>query len=273
MKRRQSLVLVVLTAAAVLVAAGGARAENSTAANANFVLFGQVKSDVIGPTASNQYQWYKLRLVPGRSYSAYAWAPDADPSETTVSLDFTWWLDNGTTAAGGVGTSEAEPIPNVTDHNGDVEYIRPTTTDCAVTSGCTFRLRLAAASAAAGFTVNVLVVETTLFSPWWQVGNGYDSAPQIRNNTTSTLSVTYTAYNAAGTVVCTKSANIAGNGTLIFGLGSSVAAGGCGIASGYGSAQISFLGPPGAFTANSTTLGSASGLSFDAPFTPRTLLP
>jgi RNA polymerase sigma factor (sigma-70 family) len=208
LKRRQSLTLVLVTAAAVLVAAGVARAENSTAANANFVFFGQVKSDFIGPTASNQYQWYKVRLVPGRSYAAYAWAPDADPSETTVSLDFTWWLDNGTTAAGGVGTSEAEPIPTVTGHNGDLEYIRPTTADCAVASGCTFRLRLAAASAASGFTVNVLVVETTLFSPWWQVGNGYDSAPQIRNNTTSTLSVTYTAYNGAGTVVCTKTASI-----------------------------------------------------------------
>ncbi len=44
---------------------------------------------------------------------------------------------------------------------------------------------------------------------------------------------------------------------------------GYGITSGSGPAQISHDGMPGAVSANITTTSPTTGLSFDAPFTPR----
>lgn len=112
------------------------------------------------------------------------------------------------------------------------------------------------------------VVETTVFSPWYQVATagGYDAAPQVRNTTQEPISVVFRARDAVGAgLPCTPAPTlIAPHGTLTFTISSR-----CSTASAFGGAEISHDGPPGGIVANLTTFSAASGLSFDAAFSPR----
>jgi hypothetical protein len=140
---------------------------------------------------------------------------------------------------------------------GDGDSYRPTA------SG-DYYLRVANISVATA-SFNVMVIETTLFSPWWYglPSAGYDSWVQIRNNTAETLSVTLRIYYNTGSIAATSVQNVPANGVVLVQVGSLVAAGGA------GSLSLTFAGPPGSVTANTTTLSGSTGLSFDAPFTPR----
>ena len=118
---------------------------------------------------------------------------------------------------------------------------------------------------ATGYTVHVLVIETTLFSPWWFTGGTNQAYVEVRNNMTGSTTARLTLYRANGTVCGTSDIVVAGNGNAaveVNGIGS------CGIAL-SGSAQIAFAGTPGGMTANITTINVPNGTSFDAPFTPR----
>ena len=240
-------------------------ADNTTAANADFVMLGEIRASTLSNTVP--VRWFKVRLVAGRSYSASAWAPTTDPSETPVSLGIAWFLNDGTTAAAGTNDAQVEPIPDTTDHNGDAESIIPTLLQCADVTGCTFRVSVTATGATSTFALNLMIVETTMVSPYWQVTTGYDAAPQIRNNTSSTITVQFTAYHFGGNVACSNPIPIPANGMVTFGIKGGTP--GCNIANGFGSAQIAHHGPPGSVAANITTFSGAAGLSFDAPFYPR----
>ena len=260
--------------AALAVAPGAALAENTTCVNANFLMAGQVKLDAITDTTG---QWYKFRMAPGRSYSLMVWAPSTDQSENTVNLFLSPFLkdDCVTPAVGALDTSEAEGSPRAGSYIGYNEQFMPDPLDCLLADGCDYRV-LASGSGltpATGISIQVLLVETTLYIPYWQVvtAAGYDAAPQIRNgNGGDTARVLFTAENAAGTTLCTvdmgvfAGVEIPANGMTSFGL-----AGTCGITSGFGAARIAHLLPPGYLSANITTFSANSGLSFDAPAYPR----
>jgi hypothetical protein len=103
-----------------------------------------------------------------------------------------------------------------------------------------------------------------LSSPWFFRDVNYDGIMEIRNHSNSPQQVRTTVYNHAGAVICSLTDTIVKNGGNVFGVGAA-----CGLANAFGTVQISHSGAPGAITANITTLSANTGLSFDAPFTPR----
>jgi hypothetical protein len=234
-------------------------ADNTTAANAEFLFLGEVAEDFIGASGGGSDQsWWKVHLVARRSYSFSAWAPDTDASEASVSLDLDMFADDGTTTPAGVSHTDVEPrIDIIAAHAGDQLTFIPNATG-------TYRLRVRNLTAAA-YNVHVLGIETTLFSPWYFVDttSGYEGFVEIRNSTSQTLAVTVTAYNASGGIVGTTTVNLAANGNTVVTMGATFGA------RGRGSVQIAHRGTAGAVAANITTLSATTGLSFDAPFTPR----
>ncbi len=127
----------------------------------------------------------------------------------------------------------------------------------------TFYFRLAAAGAG---TMHIVIFETTLFSPWYFVNasSGYEAFVEIQNATDLSVNVTVTAYTAAGTSAGSTSVAIPARGNTALAIGSAF-----GITAGNGSVQIANNAPPGGVVANVTTLSGTTGLSFDAPASPR----
>jgi hypothetical protein len=225
-------------------------ADNTTAANARELFLGQAQFQFYGTTVS---RWYKAHLVAGRSYQLVVWAPYTDPSQATVSLDSAFFLDDGVTFANTVHTVDVEPRMEASNNN-DAERIIPALT-------ATHRFSVTNASAG-GYQVNVMLVETTLFSPWYFAASGYDGYVTIRNNMSQSVTAIVTAYAANGTVVGSTSVVIPGNGNTFVTVSSLGA-------TASGSAQIAHNGSLNGISANLTTLSATTGLSFDAAFTAR----
>ena len=109
-----------------------------------------------------------------------------------------------------------------------------------------------------------MIVETTLFSPWWFSGGTNQAFVEVKNNMLGPTNALVTLYRSDGTVCGTADVPLAGNGNAAIVVGS---IGTC--AGGSGSAQIAFAGTPGGLIANITTIDGPNGTSFDSPFAPR----
>ena len=240
---------------AVLAIPRLAAADNTAAANAEFLFLGEVAEDSIGSSGDC---WWKLNLEGNRSYSFSVWAPSQDPSESDVSLSIAIFDDDGVTPALGTTTTDKEPLIVTPGHTGDQVAIIPNSTG-------TYRLRVTNAIANV-YSIHVLGIETTLFSPWYfvDISAGYDGFVEFRNNTSSPLSLTVTAFNSSGSTAGTMTFSLAGNGNRYVQIGAAF-----GLSSDFGSVQLAHNGTPGAVVANITTLSATTGLSFDAPFAPR----
>jgi hypothetical protein len=234
-----------------------ALAVNNTAANAQELFLGQAFWQ--GIPAATGY-WYKANLTAGRSYCVYTWSPWADPSVSALSLDMAVYRNDGVTLASDVYSTDIEPRVENTGpggNNGEQRRIIPSVND-------SYRIRVIN-NAALAHSVYVMVVETTLFAPWFFVspGAGYDGYIEMRNNTINTLTAVVTAFDPAGGVFGSATIDLPANGNAV------ITATSLGVISSYGSVQIAHNGGPGAICANITTLSSITGLSFDSPFTPR----
>ena len=64
----------------------------------------------------------------------------------------------------------------------------------------------------APYTMHVLIIETTLFSPWWFTGGTNQAFVEVRNNMNDTTDAKLTAYGATGAVCGTTTLSIPGNG-------------------------------------------------------------
>ena len=255
MKRFISTIAVSLILVMGMVAP--ALAVPNIAANAQELFLGQAFWQ--GIPAATGY-WYKANLTAGRSYCVYAWEPYADPSVSAPSVDMAVYRSDGVTPASDVYSTDIEPKVENTGpggNNGEQRRIIPSVND-------SYRIRVGN-NAAAVHTVYVMVVETTLFAPWFFVSpdSGYDGYIEMRNNTSNTLTAVVTAFDPAGGVFGSISINLPANGNAV------ITATSLGVISSYGSVQIAHNGGPGAICANITTLSSITGLSFDSPFTPR----
>ena len=239
---------------AILGTAAPASADNTTCANAQFVNMGQTIDDLLTPAIDDR--WYQVHLRAGHSYAFMAWAPFTDPSVESASIDMAATLNDCVTAqpfTGSFGDLDT------TIHNGDGNTLIPSATG-------DYRIHVFAVGATTNsHTVVMQVVETTLYSPYWQVaaGAGYDAAPQLANADESSSAATLTLFNSVGIQVCQTTRNINGNGMATFSIASE-----CGVINGFGSARIAHNGPPGTLVGNITTFSANSGLSFDAPFFP-----
>jgi len=206
--------------------------------------------------ATGSQLYLRYTLTANRSYYAVCWSPFGTDQVSDCNVE---WR-NSVDASVGVPT-EVEPFNTVFSVvAGDAESLLP------VASG-SFYVRVNNGSPA-DTTINIMVVENTLFTPWWFVSPaaGYDSYVAMRNNTEQAITATVRVYDLSGALVGTAARAIAANGTALVPLSTVVA----GV--GSGSASITFIGPPGSIAANVTTLAGTTGLSFGALFIPRSNL-
>jgi len=257
MKVRRALPTLIATCATICILMPSvAHAANTTCANADF-LFINERAQYGIDASSNLY--FKANVVAGRSYAVMAWGPFQDAGEGGVSLGVDLFSDNTCTGtAGGMNATDYEPfLFGIIGHSADHDNIIPT-----ATGPIYIRVNNSIASA---YTIHVVIVETTIFSPWWFTGGTNQAYVEVRNNMNSPTTVELTAYQANGAVCGTSSTVISGNGNaaiLINSLGTCAAAL-------SGSAQIAFPGTPGGVVANITTINVPQGTSFDSPFSPR----
>lgn len=242
-------------------ACDAARADNTTFATRAYSALGSGNLSVSGPANSSASRYWTYNLTAGRSYIAFGylfWGPDARGGNCDVS-----WLDNTGTPLGAPGGDQE---PNDFGSDGD-SLVVPNSP--AGSFEYTVQL-FAAGSVAQSATCVLRVVETTLFSPWFfrDAGAGYDGFAEIKNTTTSAVTVIVNAYRPNGTISGSSSVAIPPNGVTLVTASSLGAA-----ASGFGSMSIAHTGKIGAITANMTSLSATTGLSFDAPFTTRQLIP
>jgi hypothetical protein len=231
------------------LAASPARAENATIATALDAVIGEERSDFLDADGTvNSLGHFKYTLAAQRSYRIFCWQPNVEGGGACEAFI----LDS-------VGTfvstdSQTEPV---IAGNGlrKSAYFRP------ATSGTYYGLIDNDGPAA---TTQMVLIETTLFSPWYFVSpsSGYDGFIEIRNNTTASQTVTVYVYRDTGTLAGSTSVTIAANGNTLV-AASTLNPGGS------GSVGISHTAMPGGISANITTLSATTGLSFDSPFTPR----
>jgi hypothetical protein len=234
-------------ALALSLSALPARAANDTRATALFGVLGGEKQQTLGAAVNG---FFAYSLVSGRSYVAFCWQPGVEAGGScSVEIQ-----DN----TGAVVSTAANGEPNTMagGHTGDADALIPSA------SG-TFYVRVTNNLGGATDT-RMIMVETTLFSPWYFVSatNGYNGFIEIRNNTSSSITPVVTVYRDNGTVAGTNSPVIAANGTALVQANALNP-------DGFGSVQIAYRGMPGAIAGNITTLSATTGLSFDSPFSPR----
>lgn len=258
---RRTTIKAAAFAAILGCAVGAAHAANDTFANRAYSALGVTNTAVSAPAATNVSRYWTYNLTQGRSYHAYGylyWGPDSRGGGCSVS-----WLDStGATVSPAGGDEEPDDfgadgdslvLPNAPA--GPFEYTV---------------LAIAGGSATQTATCIVRVVETTLFSPWYfrDTGSGYDGFAELKNTTTSPVTVVVNAFLPNGAIAGSTSVAVPANGVAL------VTTASLGVpASGFGSMSIAHTGKLGAIVANITTISGTTGVSFDAPFTTRELIP
>jgi hypothetical protein len=255
MTRLNDYVTIVLMAV-LLVLPRLAAAENTTPATAYIGVLGQLRSEALSEVGvAGDVGYYRYTLTANRSYYAVCWHPFVEGNSGTAQPCFLQWHDANDVDLPHTGFF-IEPFsigfyaqgksfsPTV---NGEY-YVRIRNGNAAVTP------------------TDLVVIETTLFSPWYFLApaSGYETYIEVRNNTRETFDVTIRAYAPSGILVRTLVVSIPGNGNTAIRVNADM-----GVPNGSGSLSISYDAPPGAISANGTTLSAMTGLSFDAPFTPR----
>ena len=247
--------MVGVCAVAAILAPSRAEAQNLSCANADYMFLGERATYF---HQNNTSLYFKTRVTAGRSYTVIAWAPFQSANEGGANLAVSLWSDQTCLSeALGVDVTDFEPrVDQIPSHAGEQDSIIPTV-DGTLYVQVSNTLGVA-------YTTHLLIIETTLFSPWWFTGGTNQAFLEIRNNMTDSTTAHVTLYLPNGSVCGTTAVPIAGNGNAAISVG---AIGTCGAAS--GSAQIAFAGTPGGMTANTTTIDGVNGTSFDSPFTPR----
>ena len=181
-------------------------------------------------------------MVAGRSYAVIAWGPFTDVSQGGVGLTVDLYSACPSTPYPGVDSSDYEPLVwQIPGHQGDHDSIIPATTGV---------LYVAIGNAiASAYTTHVLVIETTLFSPWWFTSGNNQAFVELRNNMNSATTAQLTFYRSDGAVCASIAVDLPANGNAALSIG---ALGTC--AGGSGSSQIAFPGTPGGIIANTTTI-------------------
>lgn len=237
------------------VAPATAHAQLPGCSVADYVMLGErVRYDV----AANGAVFLKTRVVAGRSYHVMAWGPFGGGTNGEDDIDISIGLFTDatcTTPATVVSTTAFEPAPNVPGHIGAQASLIPAATG---------PLYIQVHNNNTEAPLQAMIVETTLFSPWWFTGGTNQAFIEVTNNMDTATSAEVTVRKADGTTCGTTTVPLAAGGNAAV---SVKALGTCANAS--GSSQISFNGTPGGLTANTTTIDGIQGTSFDSPFVPR----
>ena len=175
MKGRRVLVTFIAACATVCIMTPSVAQAAATCANANMLALGERAQEFVAASGSG---FYKVAVVAGRSYAIMAWAPYQDAGVSAVSLDTAFYTDSACTVlAATVDQTDREPSLSAGNHNGDAVSIIPTFTG-------TLYVR-AINNVATAYYVNTVVMETSLFSPWWFTGGTNQAYVELRNNMTN----------------------------------------------------------------------------------------
>jgi hypothetical protein len=251
-----------------------ASAQNNTPATAAPYKPGQGWIRVDVGAAPNNQRWYAYQAFLGRSYCVEGVAEEAPTlvydGETAV------FRSDGATLLGKNHDAATEPAAGVVNpgrvcyisDQDDLHYARVGNLGL-VTTPKSYRWR---------------IEDTTLFSPWFFSGSGFEAFVLIRNTTASSVKVTVRLRDTAGAVVGTpQTATVAPNASFNLQV-SAPSPTGFGLASASGTVEIAYgspvafgttsnpqwaAGAPGSIVATVTSLNFAQGVSFDAPATPR----
>ena len=109
------------------------------------------------------------------------------------------------------------------------------------------------------------VVETTLFCPWFFIAGDYNAFSFLRNTADTPRTIRVIWRGLTGAVGATLNFLVPANGTLILNAKDFLDPG----VFSNGSIEIAHAGSPDQIVGSTTTLSGTTGLSFDAPFTPR----
>jgi hypothetical protein len=252
-----------------------ASAQNNTPLTAATYVVGQgwINVNVAGPP--DNLRWYHYGVVGGHSYCAEQVA-DKTPTTTQDGYVEVRRQDRTTVIGAGddVAGASVEPgFDNEFKTPGRVCYLAPATENnyVQVTNCC------GAVPAVTANTYQFRVVDTTLYSPWFFSGSGYEAFILLRNTTTSELRATVTLRSTAGVALGTLTA-IVNPGSSYNLLVSAPPPGGFGLASASGTVEVAFqgsglssifAGAAGSLLGSVTSLSFAQGVSFDAPMAPR----
>jgi hypothetical protein len=252
--RRFRVMFLAAVAAVGVFAPSVARAANTSCANADFLFPGERAAYTIASTGS---LFFKARVTGNRSYAVLAWAPLQDVGEGGVDLTVSLYSDNTCSGpAAGIDATDYEPlVSGIPGHASDHDSLIPPADGAIYIQ--------VANNIGAPYVIHVLIIETTIFSPWWFAGGTNQAFVEVRNNMNDATDARLIFYGSTGAVCGTTTVTIPGNGNTAVSINS--------LCSGTvsGSAQIAFPGTPAGLTANITTIDAVNGTSFDSPFTPR----
>ena len=231
-------------------------ANNTTAAGAHSIVPGGTASEAqLHPITPER--WYVFSAVAGRSYCAETQGGVMFDDGPTLLIDTTIdvFRADTTTSIGSNNDMSTEPRGNLLSRvcwipaNSELTYVK-----------------IRAGAPTDEFSVRVRVVETTLFSNWFYLGQDYSAFTMLRNTTNSSVSYTINWRSSLGNVVATISGTLPANGSTFYDARSFAGA----LAATSGTIDIAFTGSPQAIVASTTVLSTGTGLSFDAPFSQRT---
>ena len=207
--------------------------------------------------------WYRARLFANRAYQFSVWPVNHEQGVDAAALSVSVFSDNAGVVQANGASSFAGALEGSANQAGDgkpfTAVIRP------VVSGV-YKIRVKATSGGTvAHTLNLLLRETTLFSPWTSRAAGFEGFIEMHNNTNAPISVILRAFDSAG-VLQGSGLNI----TLQPNATDFRTANQIGVpVNVFAGIVLAHDGAFGAVTANITTLNGANGLSFDSPFGPR----
>lgn len=253
MHARRSVPILALVLHLLLLGAPPAWGENTTPATSAHLTVGQppVRVPIDGTTTE---RWYDVQLRIGRSYCVSVTTADneTNPGDPAVTV----FQSDGATQIASNDNIVTEPAALL---QARACFIHP--------SGATTeaKIRVTHNDGAVSRTYFLRAVETTLFCPWFFIGEDYQAFSLLRNTTDASVSVTVTWRNLAGTVLATTTTTASANGTLALNardfFGPEV--------SPNGSVEVAHNGSEEAIQGSTTTLSGTTGLAFDALFTQR----
>jgi hypothetical protein len=245
-----------------LTLASTAAADNVTAVTARTISINSIAQNTLDNVRTQV--WYRVRLFANRSYQISAWPVDHEQGVDAPVMGLNLFSDDpGTVAAVPAPTTTSGDLEGSPNNNGDA---LPVTTLFQPTTTGVYKIKVSRVSGGAvTASINVMVRETTLFSPWLSKAAGFEGFIEIHNNTSAAISVTLKGFDATGTLQgAGLTFSLPSNATVFktgadIGVPVNVAAG----------VVLTHNAAFGAIAGNITTLNGANGLSFDSPFTSR----
>lgn len=233
-------------------------AQNTSFATASTLTISGHGQYHVTDTTTNLDTFYMWRVVAGRSYCIET--ENQEFEQSNVATGLTVFRADTTTVIGTNVFADVPEFPNFS--NSRVCYIAP------VTERNYVQVTRNAASSTTSAFYRIRVVESSVYSPWFFSGSGFEAFILIKNNTGIARTLTVTLFSTGGAILGTQTGMLPANGSLNLQVSAAPPAG-FGLASASGGVRITGDAPLGSITANVTSLSFGSGVSFDTPAVPR----